>query len=169
MKRILQTALAMLAVNLVALAGWWLFYRTINSSGLKLETLRREISTAEAKQKNIKALAQTLGEISEKKSEINRVFVDEKSVIKFIEALEEMASVAGVSMEIPSASLPAKIEDGGPSFTLNLEGSFGRLFRFLSLVEKMDYQLKAESARFSVPEDADWNAQIKIRLASYNF
>ena len=166
---LLKALIMIFIIDAAALAGWWRFYRGINNMSSSLDILREEVLVAETKQKNIKLLAQTLDTISEKKSKIDTVFIDEQSVVRFIEDLEEVASTAGVSLEIASASLPTQTGAGGPSFDLKLGGSFGRLLKFLTMIEKTSYQLKIETASFGALEEGRWSLQLKLQLLSYKF
>ncbi|QQG45989.1 MAG: hypothetical protein HYY55_03360 [Candidatus Niyogibacteria bacterium] len=168
-KGALKTIIILFLLNALAIFGWWLFYRRLDDAGGRIGVLREEIFAADAKQKNIKLLEETLQSIGDDRSKIEDVFVDEKSVVGFIENLEKVAADAGASLEISSVSLQAKVEDGGPSFNLNLEGSFGRLLKFLTLLENINYQVKIGTARFSVLNSGIWDLQVKLNLLSYKF
>lgn len=154
-------------INALAVVGWRLFYQNISGAKERIGVLRGEATTAEAKQKNIRNLTKTLEDISDKKSEVDSVFVDEKSVVKFIEDLERLAKLSGVSLQILSASLPVNAAEGKPGFNLNLGGQFGGLFKFLALLENMNYQLKVETANFQALGKKDWGLQVNLRLLSY--
>ncbi|MEK7567228.1 MAG: hypothetical protein AAB527_03800 [Patescibacteria group bacterium] len=158
-----------LMLDLAVLFGWWWFYYEIKGKDAQIASIGRDIAAQEDKQKRIKELDQVLQSIASEKSKVDGAFAEGSNVVKFIEGLEMMASFSGAGLEIVSASLPAKVEEGGPFFTLNLSGSFGRLFKFLALLEKTSYQIKIESARFGVSEKGAWSSQIKLRLLSYKF
>ena len=159
----------MLVLNLAAAAGWWWVYRGLTKTNDRIGVLNREISLADAKQKNIRLLHQTLQSIERDKSRVDAVFVDEHSVVRFIENLEELAALSGVELEISSAALPVETDEGGPIFNLSIKGGFGRLFRFFELLEKINFQIRIESASFNIFGSGIWNSQIKLRLLSYQF
>jgi len=168
-KKILKTASIILILNLAALAAWWGFYNEIKKRDKRVVILNQEISLADAKRKNIRNLEQTLQSISREKSEIDDAFVDDASVVRFIEDIEKLSVIADSELEINSASLPARSQDGGPEFGLNLKGSFGRLLKFLAMLEKVNYRLEIESARFGGDGKGSWILQIKLRILSYKF
>lgn len=168
-EKLLKTAVFVLIINFAAAFGWWWTYNQIKKEGGGIEILNKEIADADSKQKNIKNLEQTLKSIGDQRVKINSIFADEKSVVRFIEDLEKLALVSGVALEINSASLPAKTDDGGPSFDLAASGEFGRLFKFLSLVEKMNYQIKMDRAGFDLSGKGPWKTSMRLRMLSYRF
>ena len=167
--KIAKAAVLILALDLASLAGWWLLYNEIRNKDERIASIRQDIVLQEAKQKNIKQLDQTLGSIVPEKSKIDRVFADSGSIVKFIEDLEKLTVLSGAELEILSGAFPAKAEEGGPFFTLNVKGGFNRVFKFLSLLEKMSYQIRVEGARFGSDEAGAWSSQIKLRMLSYKF
>lgn len=165
--KLFKALIAVLLIDALSIAGWWYFYQKLSGMSGRVAVLREEAAATETKQKNIKRLTQTLEDISDKKSKIDSVFVDEKAVIRLIEDLEKSAGLSGVSLKISSVSLPANSGGDGPKFNLNLGGSFGQLFKFLSLLENMNYQLKVETANFQAGHTGAWSSQINLRLLSY--
>ena len=158
-----------LILDLAAIFGWWWFYNQIKERDARVAQITGDIVVQEDKQRKIKTLDQTLQSITSEKSKLDGVFADQTSVVGFIENLEKVALLSGAGLEIVSASLPVKTEEGGPFFTLNLSGSFGQIFKFLAMLEKTSYQIKIEGARFGVSESKGWTSQIKLRMLSYKF
>ena len=132
---ILKIIIITLTLNSAAGFGWWWLYNQIKKESKNIGVLNNDVATAAAKQRNIKTLEQTLKSIEEKKLKIDSSFTDEKGIVRFIENIEELAAFSGVNLEISSASLPLKTEEGGPSFNLIINGGFGRLFKFFSLLD----------------------------------
>ena len=167
--KIIKMGVLVLMIDLASVAGWWMFYNEIKNIDRRIVLITQNISFQDAKQRNIKQLDQTLLSIVSEKSKIDGVFADSGSVVEFIEHLEELAVLSGAGLEILSGSFPAKAEEGGPFFTLNLSGSFGRIFKFLSLVEKTGYQTRIEGAKFNASDSGGWTSQVRLRMMSYKF
>lgn len=166
--RIAKIIIIVLAFEITAAVGWWLVYGRIQKINSGMLFIKKEIADSDLKQKNIRRLDQILQDIDAERKKIKSVFVTEAEVVGFIENLEETARLSGAELEIQSASLPTKAEEGGPVFSLNLSGSFSRVFKFFELLEKMKFQIKLEDVRANKNDKENmWEAQIRFKLLSY--
>ena len=166
---IVKSLAAALFLNILAGAGWFIFYREIEKKRDNVVSLKSDISAADLKLKNIKILDQSLGLIAKDKIKVERIFIGGDEIVRFIEDTEKLAVLSGVAMEISSAALPARVEEKGPLFVLKLAGAFGQVFRFVSLFERMNYEISLEKVKITKGEKGGWAGEIEIRLLSYKF
>ncbi|MDP3784869.1 MAG: hypothetical protein Q8R12_02230 [bacterium] len=141
----------------------------------ELSAIEREIFLLDSKQRNIKSLKGVLGELGERPRRLNNLFIDEKSLVRFIEDLEALAKESGVELKVASAVLPETLEEAGPTFDFSAAGEFQQLFKYQRLLENIPYQLvfeKIETAKFprgGVKKGPAWSAAYKLKVLSYLF
>lgn len=166
---IVKSLAAVLFLNALAAGAWFFFYKEIASERDGVLSLKNDILVADAKLKNIRSLGQSLESIAEDREKAEKIFVSSEEIVEFIEDTEELARLSGVEMEIKSAALPAKLEDKGPIFSVKLDGAFGQVFRFSSLLEKTNYEISFEEVKLAKGEDGRWIGEIELKLLSYKF
>ena len=167
-RKIIQIFLIVVVLSLLLAGGWYLVYDRVQKAYRAVLLLREEIAEAELKKKNIRALNTLLQDIDIERQKIENVFVNERSVVRFIEDIETMAELSQVDLTIESASLPISGEDGEPVFRFTTESRFESLFKFLALLEKINYQIKIEETQFRKNENR-WTGRFEVRLLSYLF
>lgn len=159
--------------GLVIVGVYFLLFGQIQKERDKVLSLRRELAVIEKKQKNIQSLERLLDETEEQKRDVENIFVDDKTVVRFIEELERLAEITGAVLEIKDASLPRTDEDLGPTFSMEIEGSFKNIFRYLELLENVPFQVEFNEIRFVKPGGAGgagaWSLAIVLRVLSYEF
>lgn len=168
-RKILNTVLLVLMLNLAAAAGWGFLYGQIKAKRDKIVALTGEALNADLKRKNIQGLDRSLNSIVQEKTKVEAAFAGEKELVRFIEDVERLAALSGITLEIKSASLPLDPKEKGPVFTLNIKGGFGQAFRFLTLLESANYEIIFEEARLNKSEEAGWAGQVRLKLLSYKF
>ncbi len=155
------------------LAAGGLLLRRLVTLGQELAWVRTEISVSESKQRNVKSLKNVLQEVSGRQERINDLFIDEKSLVRFIEDLEALAKESGVELKVDSAVLPQSPEEAGPTFEFTASGEFRNLFKYQRTLETSPYQLifeKIETAKVSregVKKGPGWSARYKLKVISY--
>lgn len=122
---------------------WGLFIKIRNSSYVisadssSLQFLSMRSQAAEESEKAILNVA-----IEEEK--IKKTIFDKDRPLEFIEALENIARISGSLIEIT----PIEGKDSLSTFLIAVEGDFPSLFKFLKLVEVMQYKISIEEANF---------------------
>ena len=122
---------------------WGLFIKIRNSSYIistnsaSLQFLSKRSQAAEENERIIR-------NISADEERIRKTLFDKDRPLEFIEALENVARLSGGSVEIT----PVESNDSLSTFLIAAEGDFPSLFKFLKLVEVMQYQVDIEEANF---------------------
>lgn len=165
---IVSVIATVVCVNLALAAGWGYMYMRTLAAKTSAIGLAEKISGIEAKQDNIRALTVFLQGIDAERAKIAGAFADSRTFVHFIEELERLALISNVKLTIESATLPQSA-DGFPSFQLKASGSFGGVYRFLSLLQTMRYHVAIDDVRMEKNADRkNWTAALQFQLLSFS-
>lgn len=162
---------AVLILLPLALAA--LVFQKLTALKGELSAINKEIVMLDSKQRNIKSLKSALSELTDRPKRLDNLFIDEKSLVRFIEDLEALAKESGVELKVNSAVLPQTPEELGPTFEFSAAGEFKNLFKYQRLLETAPYQLvfeKIETAKvLGVKKGPAWSVNYKLKVLSYLF
>lgn len=154
--RITAGALVLIII-LVGLFGLWPLFAEIRNSADNFVLQKNRLAELEAKKSNLQAFTENRETYQVSLERIDRLFVNIKEPVAFIEFLEEEAALAGITVEITPFA-PRKME-GDPwqsmNFKLELEGDFSGIAKFLERLEYSDYLLQALNLSISRTEKGD--------------
>lgn len=160
---------AVLIILPLALAG--LVFQKLSALEGELSAVEKEIVLLDSKQRNIKSLKGALSGLGERSQRLDNLFIDEKSLVRFIEDLEALAKESGVELKVNSAVLPQVPEELGPTFEFSAAGEFKNLFKYQRLLEDAPYQLvfeKIETTKvLGVKKGSAWSVNYKLKVISY--
>jgi len=107
--------------------------------------LGKDLSFEIQKEKRLKSIGRLITNISEERETIDSYFVSPDGVVVFIEELESIAGISGVTLTINTVS----VEEGvgaSQQETLRVEyetlGAWKNTYHFLSLIEKAPYNIE---------------------------
>lgn len=141
--------------------------RTISGKTKKVSELNLKLAALESEQKSVLGLKKFLEETKEDKDKINKAFLSEEEIVKFIEELEKLSREENVEIKIQSAFISEKREEN-PVFNFELNGNFENIFRIAALTENLPYQLEIEEVGLAREEKGKkWRGQFKIKILSY--
>ena len=107
-------------------------------------------------------------DIEKDRAKINGAFVDSKTLVLFIEEVEQIAARSAIELTIESVSLP-QASDGFPVFHLKTDGSFSATHRFLALLEALRYHVSLANVRMAKNDvKKTWTSAIQLDLLSYS-
>ena len=144
-KCMITAAGAVFLVGLCAALFGWLNMR-VGGLQLRLTNIQERTEALSEERESAKRICNLFAERHEDVARINNFFVDEKSPITFIEALEELGRTTRNLVTIDLDQAFSK--DGLLGFRLNVEGSEESLLRYLSAVELMPYEITVEEWSF---------------------
>ncbi|MFZ3011551.1 MAG: hypothetical protein WA060_00940 [Minisyncoccia bacterium] len=129
----------------------------------------------ERKREDIVSLGQSLQEIIDDKTLLETHFAKSSDVVPFLDNIEKLAPKAGVQIEVDSVNI--KNNNTGLVVGLKASGSFGAIYKFLTLLENSPYQLDFTSMHISKVQTGDtpgkntkdsrWEGIFKIQLLSF--
>jgi len=104
-------------------------------------------------------------ETEEARREAESHFLPEADIALFIEEVEKLARLAGVSLEVGGADLkPGNVITF--SLLLRSRGSFSSTFRFLGLLETLPYASSVDDVVLEREEMGNWNGIAHLTVAS---
>jgi len=130
----------------------------------------------ERRREDMVSLDRSLQEITDDRTLLEAHFAKSSDVVPFLDALEKLAPRANVKTEVDSVNV--KDNNAGLVVGLRTSGSFGAIYKFLTLLENSPYELhflsmemnKLSSSGASVGKDAKdvrWEMVLKIQLLSF--
>ncbi len=166
MKKKLYQQMIVAAVCVLVSAGalfglWWGVQRTQASIGALTEVINAS-STYQASE----ALRERrVEETKQQRADVDAYFADVSALVPFLEQVEGLARIAGVTSKVDSVSEETrplsdiqsgkdkKATYGVVNVTVSFEGSWTQAYRFLSLIEHIPYASRIERAELSKVED----------------
>ena len=135
------------------------------------ETLDKKWQAESLHREEIKAVDRGLKAIDKDKLELEKHFIKNSDIVPFLNNIEAYAvSVGATAMTTALDLSPDKLN---LLVTLQAEGSFQALHRFLTLLENSPYELELSSVDIlkqstDVSNNSPWEAHFLIRLLSFN-
>lgn len=148
-----------------------LAYR-INKNIVWASQVLTDLKTESIRETNSKEVKFLLEETEEERARIEDYFVDSASIIAVIEEIESLARRVNVNLTLRSANTNAETPNGPKTLQIDakMEGKFGDVYRFLSLVERMPYKIFLERASMvtrTASIRTPWEANVTIRITSF--
>jgi hypothetical protein len=150
-------------------------YRIINNNNQKAEQGAIAWQTEASRRNEITSLNNSLGQIAEDRASLETHFVQSSDVVTFLDTFGEIATLSGTKAEIDSVDTGTNNSE--LVVGLKVTGSFGAVYKFLTLLENFPYELdfismdmheemvpSVSSKNIIIP---DWEADFKIQLLSF--
>jgi hypothetical protein len=167
-------AISVVLFVILSLAFVFLF-KKINDNYKKTNQNTVAWMEEERKREDIISLGQSLEEIIDDKTLLETHFAKSSDVVPFLDNIEKLAPKAGVQIEVDSVN--TKNNNSGLVVGLKASGSFGSIYKFLTLLENSPYQLDFTSMHLSKLQTGDapgknskeskWEGIFKIQLLSF--
>lgn len=168
MKKIILSVLFIVVFFSLLGGGGALFINTIYQKQANLIEIQQKIKKTEAREQNLKDFEALFARVQGRKDDIENIFVDERSVVRVIEALEEHARILGVDFKVESATLPTATGIRGPEIQLRLEGSFTKIYQYIRILEVLPFQFAFDLIDIrKSSSDALWSATIRLTVLSF--
>lgn len=134
-----------------------------------ISDLSRKLVSLQSSTKRAGTLARTVKDTKEERDRLGFYFITKETTQDFIEELESMATVAGVSLTLNSLAINKDGKQPPSSylkFNIRADGSFRNVYHFLALLESLPYKIKISAARVA-KLDQSWFGEISFDLISY--
>lgn len=154
------------SVNLLLFFVVVFLWNGISSKKKLVLDIKEQLVLYEKRIDHVNQLEQILEETEEARLKIEPLFVDEDSMVVFIEELESLADNVGVELEIKGVRFVG--EDKKPLFTLSANGSFENIYYFITLLENMTYI--AEFSKVDIDKGSgpdNWASLLELKLLSF--
>jgi hypothetical protein len=150
-------------------------YRAIDNNNQKAEQNAISWQTEARRQDEISLLDRSLPEITGDQAQLEIHFAKSSDVVPLLDMIEKLALEAGATAEIDSVNTLAN--NSGLVVELKASGSFGTIYKFLTLLENSPYELdflSMDMHNLTVPgvagktvNNLKWEAVFKIQLLSF--
>jgi hypothetical protein len=150
-------------------------WREVNNNNQKTKSEMLAWQTEANRREQITMLDNSIGQISNDKTELQTHFAQSSDIVPFLNSLEQMASPSGSTIEIDSVDTGTN--NSSLVIGLKASGSFESVYKFLTLLENSPYQLDFLSmdmhklTELDVSskniKNSDWEAVFKIQLLNF--
>lgn len=147
--------------------GLYFVYREIRENKNLARVARSEWETEERHRYEIQAMEILLADTMTERAELDKHFARTKNVVPFLDTLQALARKVGAKAEVLSVDVVA---ESGLSVTLQSEGSFEAIYKFLELLENSPYELEfstVDIGRTDQGEDVNWEGFFRMKLLSF--
>ncbi len=176
-----QMIFAMVCVLLSAGALLLLLW-SVRHTQASIGTLTGTLVASSTHQTSETLLQRRVEETKQQRADVDAYFVDVSALVPFLEQIEDLARIAGVSSKVVAVSeetRPLSDVQGGKgknatygviSVTVSFKGAWAQAYRFLSLVEHIPYVSRIERAELSQVEEtaqqsAGWSGLVVFTVA----
>ncbi len=168
-RKILKTTALIVFFILILIILEYFLLTKINTKKESFLKNQGELSFYWQSIENIKNTEKQLALHKKEISEIKSIFLNETSIIDFIQRLEYLAKQSKVSLEMERANIPRGESGEKPIFDLIIIGDFSEVYKFINLLENDIYQVVFEKVliKESLSDQDKWEASTKIKLLSY--
>lgn len=201
-----------ITTSLVAVGVYAYLFLGLRDTAQEHAQITAELEQEEQKQERRGSVSAILEDTEEERAELESIFVTEETIVDFFEEFEVLRGEAGVEAEIDQVREDIELEieeddegekgeegeegdDGDDNesavqeilsyveMDVSAEGSWGEVFRFLSLIETMPYAMELRNVHISeneapqsstdeeggpVPTSSTWDLAFTIRVLNYD-
>ena len=161
-KKFIATTILIVLLNGAVLAGWLYFFSNLKKQDNLIKEERQKLLASDKKLENSDSLKVLMNEIIDEKQKIDSAFLNEGSIVNFVEKLESIAGKTGAAIKIGNIN-----EENGLSLQFNITGNFNQLFHYLILLEKLPYLINIERMDFKKLAPNEWGANFEILVNSF--
>ena len=162
-----------LAILILLCFAFFFLYQEINKNNQKAEQSLLLWQIEANRRDDINYLNRSLKEINQQKMQLDTHFINGSDVVPFLNTVEQLAPLAGASAQV--GSVDTNKDNTTLVVTLSSSGSFGSIYKFLTLLENSPYELNFLSMDINKTADvADkkiknsvWTGTFKIQLLSF--
>jgi len=155
MTRIKNIIIILIILNLAGVAVYGFFIAKVSSLNKKIAYIEAEIRSQDDKEKELKQIANSLGDAEDDRQLLSKAFVVKGEEIAFIEKIEELAGSASLSMKIDSINVIASEFKDKDKITMKITGggSWRSVYKFFVMLESMPYLVDVSRVAFNKNDD----------------
>jgi hypothetical protein len=168
-----QVAAGILVLTIVLAGLYYLTIGQLNSLKAERNELTDELTSLELMRQTEQDTRTLLTETQEQRNSLASHMVPVENPTEFIELIEEIADIVGVTMEV-SKIATEEVEDAQATstqpmmcllLTLDVSGSWSSVYRFTRMLEYVPYALTVTKANYSEEESGMWKGTIDVRCS----
>lgn len=157
-----------------SVAAFLFFYSNIIRKNEEFQKTQLEWQIENKKFDDIKQLERSMKAIEVERSALQKHFAKSSDVVPFLDSIEKLADSVSVKAEITSVDVGKN--DSSLTILIRSSGSFGNLYKFLTLLENSTYELDFISVDMQKTSGPDieagidvpqWEGRFKVALISF--
>lgn len=168
-----KIAVVVLLISILAAAcvfwAWSSFYQ-IKEAARSFVLQKNRLAELEARKENLRIFIENREQYRAGLERIDKLFVNAKEPIAFIEFLEKEAALTELTIEI--IPFTAQAIEGEPwqsiHFQISVEGDFPRVARFLERLERNDYLLQLLNLNINRLEKKEGEIKATLTIKVYS-
>src|SRR3989344_484870 len=144
-KQFLRQLSVLVLVNLIALAGWFVFFIKISGISVSISETLEAKAAEEVKEEDGRVLARQMGETKVLREKLENFFLrdEEETITQFLEGLEALGRHVGLDLEIISVVR----SDENLRLTFKTSGSFASTYYLVKLIEAVPVKISLKNSR----------------------
>ncbi len=160
---------------LISFSALFFFYRTINANNKGAAEKEGQWQSEAARRDGIRALDSSVKAVETQRTQLETHFAKSSDIVPFLDTIEGLAPQTGVVASVTSVAIAA--DDSGLLVGMSASGTFGGLYKFLTLLENSPYELEFDGVDLrsapllsgggkntSVPP---WDLILKMKLLTF--
>jgi len=159
---------------LVSVLALLFLLSSIRDNEIDYKVAQEKWQTENIRREGIKALTDFFKRIEPKKNMLDEHFIESTNVVPFLDTLEDLAKKVNVKLEVNSVN----IEEKEPALLVEIKtsGSFGNIYKLVTLLENSPYSLVFVSANIKstgdptlnkISQTPQWIATFQMKLLSF--
>ena len=178
MRRSSQTTRALIVTTLImfiAGAGYGAFLLEIQAINRATTLLVSDLGVQASEEGKIRSIRNIVRDTEPERAELNAHFVNDDSVVDFLETIENLGVVADVSLDVVSVGIEGPLGDGEDiveflRLSLVAQGSFESIMHLLFLLESLPFiieigQFGLDRIVISDKGKNEWRGMFTFRVA----
>ncbi|HUX81017.1 MAG TPA: hypothetical protein VMV38_01700 [Candidatus Paceibacterota bacterium] len=155
-----------LAVAVMAVIGYGVWYSVVSAKSAEVANLQNQITTATNSVNHLTSDRTALTEITTAEGQIQSYFVPESGVVAFINYLQASGLTQKATVTVLSVSTGSS--DTLPSllFSLTIQGTFDSVMRTVGMIEYAPYDLSISSLSVKKNDKNTWQAALSFSVGS---
>ena len=167
MKSFHKSSLVVLLLTVLGLGGVVFLGRQLQTDANQIiDSYLNLYSTSRGKE-DLEVTKKILTETMEARAKVAEAFLQGDELIPFIEQLESLEKKTGVEMKLDEPKSGAG-KTPNLEISFHLTGPFNSLYRFLSLMENLPYQLEWRAVAWTLDSGTTWSGDFSLAVVSYN-
>ncbi|OHA32005.1 MAG: hypothetical protein A2928_00225 [Candidatus Taylorbacteria bacterium RIFCSPLOWO2_01_FULL_45_15b] len=168
-RRTSLTLLSLLILFVASFAGWYVLYRATLQNRAAIHITEELLGKNNDEVSYYALLKRTFEATEIEREKIETYFVSDGTVVPFIESIEALRTISGISTKISTLAVETP-ESGDVEYlhvVIDVDGSWDGVYRFVSLVEKLPHAIRIEKVAFdkTLGENSVWRSNISLRVA----
>ncbi|MCH7529597.1 hypothetical protein IIB50_00550 [Patescibacteria group bacterium] len=158
----------------VSIVVYTLLFLEIKEKNREASLIASELDLEAKRDKRLRSIQNIVRDTEQQREQLNIYFVNEDSVVTFIETIEALGGKSGAEVEIVSVNIEERnTEEGNSEFlrlTFSATGTWNEVFYLFSLVELLPYKIEIKRASFESRKSGTiksnvWNGSFSIAVA----